>query len=168
MVRRSRHRCRRGAVTVESAIVYSVAMLLIFGLLVGGMGMFRYQSVAHLAREGARFASTHGGKYQQDGYPQKTGVPAISNSDDLRTYLLAQANALDSSKLTVTVSWTGAGNVTPSNMPTYVDTNPNLVPPGQKVVTNNVIVTVSYQWFPEVYLVGPINLSSTSQMAMSY
>ena len=49
-----------------------------------------------------------------------------------------------------------------------MDTNPNLVPPGQVVIQNYVTVTVSYQWMPELYLVGPLNLTSSSQMVMSY
>jgi hypothetical protein len=30
-----------------------------------------------------------------------------------------------------------------------------------------VTVTVSYQWFPEIYLVGPFNLTSTSSMPIT-
>jgi hypothetical protein len=33
---------------------------------------------------------------------------------------------------------------------------------------NTVTVTVSYQWFPEVYLFGPLVLTSTSTEKMSY
>src|SRR5436190_1509742 len=54
------------------------------------------------------------------------------------------------------------------NMPTYLDTDPTLVPPGQKSVQNYVTITVTYQWLPELILVGPINLTSTSTVAMSY
>jgi Flp pilus assembly protein TadG len=153
---------------VECAVVFPALFVLLFGLIVGAMGVFRYQEVAHLAREGARYASTHGGRYHQDGIDTQTGVSAISTSSDMATYLAAKTILLDSSKLTVTATWTGAGSVTPSNYPTYMDTDPTLVPPGQKVIQNYVIVTVSYQWFPEAYLVGPITLQSTSEMPMSY
>jgi len=63
MLHRSRLRRRLGATILECAIVYPITFFLIFGLLVGGMGIFRYQEVAHLARECARFAATHGGLY---------------------------------------------------------------------------------------------------------
>jgi hypothetical protein len=33
---------------------------------------------------------------------------------------------------------------------------------------STVTVTVSYQWFPEVFVAGPINLTSTSADTMSY
>ena len=41
-------------------------------------------------------------------------------------------------------------------------------PPGEAVVRNYVTVTVTYQWVPEMYLVGPLTLQSTSQMPMTY
>ena len=81
----SRRQPRSGATLVESAIIYSAAFTLLFGLVIGGLGIFRYQEVAHLAREGARYASTHGGKYTEDGQPTKTGVSAITSSSDLKT-----------------------------------------------------------------------------------
>jgi hypothetical protein len=46
--------------------------------------------------------------------------------------------------------------------------NPNLVPPGQSIIQNYVTVTVTYNWMPELYLVGPLTLTSTSKMPMSY
>ena len=35
-------------------------------------------------------------------------------------------------------------------------------------VTNYVSVTVTYTWLPELFLVGPITLSSTSTLPMAY
>lgn len=163
-----RDACRAGVTLVETAIVLPLLFFLVLGMIIGGMGIFRYQEVAHLAREGARYAATHGGVYSQEGMPAKTGVSAISSSSDLATYLADKTVLLDSSNLTVNVTWTGAGAVTPSNYPSYMDTDPTLVPPGQKVVQNYVIVTVSYSWVPELYLAGPITLTSTAEMPMSY
>lgn len=159
---------RNGVAAVEFAVTSGVALFLILGLIVGGLGVYRYQEVAHLAREGARYASTHGGQYKLDGIDTKTRVSAISSSEDLRTYLLSKTNLLKAQDLQISVTWSAAGQFTPSNMPSYVDTDPSLVPPGQKVIYNNVTVTVTYQWYPEVYLFGPFNLTSTSTMRMSY
>jgi Flp pilus assembly protein TadG len=159
---------RSGASTVEFAVVSGLIFFLIFALIVGASGIFRYQEVAHLAREGARYASTHGGQYILDGIPAQTGVSAISSNSDLANYLLPKAVLLSSSQLTISVSWSAPPTLSPINMPTYVDTNPNLVPPGQKTIQNYVTVTVTYQWMPELYLFGPITLTSTSVMAMSY
>jgi Flp pilus assembly protein TadG len=163
------HRVARdGATTVEFAVVSGIFFFLIFALLVGASGIFRYQEVAHLAREAARYSSTHGGQYQLDGIPARTGVPAINSSSDLTPYVLSKAVLLDPSKVTVSVNWSEPAGYTPQNMPSYVDTNPNLVPPGQKTIQNYVTVTVTYQWMPEVFLFGPITLTSTSVMPMSY
>ncbi len=163
-----RHSRRCGAAILEFAVVGSVALFLVFALIVGGMGVFRYDEVAHLAREGARYASTHGGKYSSDGMPKATGVPAVSTNSDLQTYLLTKAVGLDTSKLTVTVSWSAPSGMQPANIPSYMDTDPTLVPPGQKVVQNYVTVTVSYTWLPEMYIAGPFTLTSTSTMPMAY
>jgi len=159
---------RRGAAAMEFAVIGSVTFFLIFALIVGALGVFRYQEVAHLAREGARYASTHGGKYQMDGIPAQTGVAAVSSSADLRSYLLPKAVAMDTSRLTVNVSWSAPSSYSPQSIPTYTNTNPNLVPPAQQTIRNYVTVTVTYQWVPELYLAGPFTLSSTSTIAMSY
>src|SRR5260370_10159175 len=168
MILQHSHSSRRGATIVEMAVVGGVVFFLIFGFVVGAAGIFRYQEVAHLAREGARYAATHGGQYAMEGIPAKTGVPAIYSSSAMRTYLLPKASLLDPSQLTITVSWSPPAGATPVTMPSYVATNPNLIPPGQKAIQNYVTVTVSYTWMPELYLVGPITLTSTSTMAMAY
>jgi Flp pilus assembly protein TadG len=159
---------RRGATAVEFAVVGAVTFFLLIALIVGGMGIFRYQEVAHLAREGSRYASTHGGQYTIEGIPTKTGVPAITTSADLRTYLLTKTVGLDPNNLTVTISWDAPAQYLPRNMPSFDDTDTSLVPPGQITIYNNVTVTVSYTWMPEMYLAGPITLTSTSTVAMSY
>jgi Flp pilus assembly protein TadG len=159
---------RRGVTALEFAIVGPITFFLIFALVVGGMGIFRYQEVAHLAREASRYASTHGGQYHLDGIDTLTGVPQIASSADVQNYLASKLVALDPNRLTVAVSWSAPPQYVPTNMPSYDDTDPTLVPPGQITIYNYVTVTVSYQWIPEMYLVGPITLSSTSTVAMSY
>lgn len=59
-VRGTSSRPSRGTNAVEAAIALPVAFLLILGTCVIGLGVFRYQQVASLAREGARYASVHG------------------------------------------------------------------------------------------------------------
>jgi hypothetical protein len=54
---------RRGMSLVESAVVYPVTILLLMSLIVVGLGVFRYQQLRSLAREGARFASVRGPAY---------------------------------------------------------------------------------------------------------
>jgi Flp pilus assembly protein TadG len=159
---------RRGATILEFAVVAPVTFLLILGLIVGGLGVFRYQEVSHLAREATRYASTHAGQYQLDGMPAKTGVSAVSSNADIQAYVATKSVALDSNYVTVNLSYSAPATIVPNNIPTYLNTDPSLVPPGQSVFQNYVTVTVTYQWMPEIFMAGPIYLSSTSTIAVSY
>ena len=61
---------------VEASIIYPVTFLILLSLVVGAMGIFRYQEVSHLAREAARYASTHGAQYRKDnGLGSDASVP---------------------------------------------------------------------------------------------
>src|SRR5947207_2599832 len=64
--RRSRIRGRRGATALECAMVCPVAVLLLMGTLLLGLGVFRYEQLQLLAREGARYASVHGPLYASE------------------------------------------------------------------------------------------------------
>ena len=130
---------RRGTHLLECAVVFPVVFLLLFGLLVGALGVFRYQQVASLAREGARYASVHGSQYQQ-----VTGKPAATAADVYNNAIAPRAVILDPSQLTSSVTWN------PDNRQ-----------------GSTVTVQVTYQWVPEAYL-GGLTLSSTSTMPMSY
>lgn len=150
MIRRNGSARRRAATTVESAIVYPLTFLFLLGLLVGGMGVFRYQQVASLAREGARWASVRGGQYGKD-----TGQQAATAQDVHTNVVLANAVSLDPAALQTAVTWN------PDNWPSHATSD------NGNAVTHTVTVTVTYQWIPEAYL-GGITLSSTSVMPISY
>jgi len=64
---------RQGAHDVEFAVVAPATFILLLGIVVGGMGVFRYQEVAHLAREATRYASTHGGQYSAGRPTRRNG-----------------------------------------------------------------------------------------------
>jgi Flp pilus assembly protein TadG len=167
------HSRRRGVHALESAFVYGLLMVLIAGLIVLGMGVFRYQEMAHLAREAARFAAVHGGQYQQENAAAITaGTLPNVNDNYIIQIVKARAVALDPAKLSVQINfnmssgsydWDNTasnGQRWPSSQKTISGTNYN--------ETNTVSVTVSYQWFPEWFLGGPITLTSTSVMPMCY
>ena len=147
-----RHPRRAAATIVEFAVVGPLALLLLIGLIVGGLGVFRYQEVAFLAREGSRWASVHGSQYAKD-----TGKTAATPADVYQQAIAPKATSLNPSKLTYAVTW-NTGNAQ------YHTATVN----GQTVkVANTVTVTVTYQWLPEAFL-GGITLSSTSVSVMSY
>jgi Flp pilus assembly protein TadG len=147
-----RKKPRAAATIVEFALVASVTFLLLLGLLIGGLGVFRYQQVAHLARDGSRWASVHGTDYAAD-----TKNPAATASDVYNQVIAPSAAGLDPARLTYSVAWNS------SNSPNHVGT----VNGQSQNVANTVTVTVTYQWVPEAYL-GGITLSSTSVSVMSY
>ena len=142
---------RHGTTTVEFAIACPIAFFFIFATIVGGLGVFRYQQVASAAREGARYACVRGAQYAQE-----TGRPAATPDDVYTNAIVPAASALDPSQLTYSVTWDQ------SNVPLQVISNVE-TPRG-----NTVTVTVNYQWFPEMYLIGPYNLTSTSTAQMVY
>jgi hypothetical protein len=117
-------------------------MMLTFGTCSTAMGVYYYELVATLAREGARYASVHGWQYQQD----VNGGNPVTASDIYNNAILPMAVGLNPSDLTYSVTW----NTT--NSP----------------YNNSVSVTVTYQWTPDLYITGPLNLTSTSVMPMSY
>jgi hypothetical protein len=146
-----RTRVRRGATVVECAFVLPLAFFLLLALAIGSMGIFRYHEVATLAREGARYASTHGYQYRKDaGLP--TGTSSDWSQDIWTNGIQPQLVSLDQANVSYSCSWPDIVNQTgkPDNWP------------GSKVD-----VTVTYQWFPEMYLIGPITLTSTSSMPIT-
>ena len=149
-------RRRPAAALIENAFVLSVLFFLLVGITIGGISIMRYQEVAALAREGARWASVHGGQYQAE-----TGKAAATQAS-IDTYIRSLAVGLDPHQLQPTVvTWNT------SNMPTRY--NPNSNPPGQ-LIANTVSVTVNYTWSPGLILnwLGTITLTSTSVMPMEY
>lgn len=151
MTRQSPVRRRRAATVVECALLYPVLFLFLLGLAVGGAGIFRYQEVAALAREAARYGSTHGAAYRQDA-GESVGTSSDWSTDIYNNAISPNIVALDTSSLSYTCTWPAV-----INQPDKSDNWPG----------SQITVTVSYQWFPEVYLVGPITLTSTSSMPIT-
>jgi Flp pilus assembly protein TadG len=149
---RLRYQSRRAATIVEFAIVASATFLILLGLLIGGLGIFRYQQVARLARDASRWASVHGTQYAKD-----TKNTAAAPTDVYNQVIAPNATGLNPAKLTYSVTWNQ------SNSPYHTAT----VNGQQQNVANTLTVTVTYQWIPEAFL-GGVTLSSTSVSVMSY
>ncbi|MCA1685495.1 MAG: pilus assembly protein [Planctomycetia bacterium] len=145
---------RRGASLVEAAVVLPVMFTLMLCLVVVGMGVHRYQQVARLAREAARYASVRGGNYHRDN----PTLPAATPQQIYDQVISPNATNLDPSKLKYSVTWDDG---TAYKMPVYL----------QDATTNtwrrnNVTVTISYAWVPEAYF-GALTLSSKSVMPIT-
>lgn len=103
MTRKRNPRARRGAVAVETAIVYPVFLLFLLGTMVLGLGVFRYGQLSSLAWEGARWASVRGPDYQSSGpdvsQPKSQSAPTdqdvLLNLDEKMLFGLARAQSGD-------------------------------------------------------------------------
>jgi Flp pilus assembly protein TadG len=143
---------RTAMTTVECALVFPLTFLLLMGILVGGAGMFRYQEMAHLARQASRYAATHGTQWAKE-----TGNAPATPTDIYNATVVPGAVGLDLSKMTYSVTYN-----------TSNDVYHTVIVNGQDVgVYNTVRVTLTYQWIPEAFL-GGITLTSTSEMTMSF
>ena len=99
---------RRGVTTAECGVVYSLTLLLIMGTIIEGLGVFRYQQLSLLAREGARWASVRGATYQQE-----TNHGAPTNQNVLDNVITPMMVGLDPAQLTCTLAMTSnAASVT--------------------------------------------------------
>jgi hypothetical protein len=165
-------RKRTGAYAIEAAFVFPIVFFLLLMIVIGSLGIFRYQECAYLARMGTRFGSVRGDNYwyyqrnlrPPNSTPGLVATPASytdSSSGVTTTYL----------SYTPTSSTTGPGTYTswcddiygnriyPNLMlldPAYtscridwptVAFNPAMPDnaPGSQIR-----VTVTYQWIPEV------------------
>jgi Flp pilus assembly protein TadG len=162
MVYRSRSPRRRGAVAVEAAVVYPLLFLLLFGLIVGGLGVFRYQQVAFQAREAARWACVRGSSYRKE-----TGQSSPTAADIREQVVLPLAPGMDPAQVGVQVEWVDGVTGQASDWDQSSKAPTGLTPAGDPVA-NRVRVTVTYQWFPEFFLSGPIYLKSVSEIPMSF
>jgi Flp pilus assembly protein TadG len=151
-----RHR-RRGSALVESAMVYPVLFLLVLGIVILGISVFRYQQVAHIAREGSRWAAVHGARYSRE-----TGLPKTTPQSVYDKVIVPQAAGMGLDGITYAVTWTTNQEQTHSAVVIDPATG------NDKVVTvaNTVSVTVTYSW--NTGLFGTIPVSSTSVMVMSF
>lgn len=143
---------RGGAVLVEVAIVLPLMLVLMLAAIDTAAGVYRFQQVATLAREGARYASVHAGMYSQEL------VKPVATADEVKTNaVMPRAVNLEDSQVTVTLTW-----VNGSSYPWSVSDATG----GRKA--NNVRVTVSYPWKSLFLLGSTITLTSTSEMTICY
>ena len=115
-------------------MVLPTLFFLILATVVGGYGVFRYQQIAMLAREGVRYASVHGGQYQQE-----TGNTAATAQDVYNNAIVPYATSLDLTQLTY------YRHLERQQHALHASAAITRQPTG-----NTVTVTVNYKWFPEV------------------
>ena len=151
---RCRPGSRHGATTVEFAFVAPVALVLLLGIIIGGLAVFRFQEIATLAREAARYASVHGTEYARENR-----LPAATAQSIYDNVIAAKGVCLDLSALTYSVTW----NTDNRPIRWVQDANGNMVG-----TVNTVTVTISYNWLPEGFFSGGATMTSSSTQIMTY
>lgn len=150
---------RRGATLVEGALIYPILFLFLLTIIVLGIGVFRYQQVAHMVREGSRWASVHGTQYAKE----QITTPATPE-DVYVAAILPHAAGMQTSGLTYKVEWRLNSDGTPAKSPTWLFTDP--ITGRTKTVHNTVTVTVTYTW--DMWIFGTIPVRSRSVNTISY
>lgn len=100
VITRRRKSRRRGATIVETAIILPVTILMSIGLIIGIMGVFRYNQISSLASEAARWAAVRGRNYEQ-----MNRVRPITSDDVWRSVVKPRAEGLDLNALSCDATW---------------------------------------------------------------
>jgi Flp pilus assembly protein TadG len=131
-------RNERGAELIEFALVSILLFMLVFGVMEFGRAVFTYGTVAHLAREGARFAIVRGNESQVRETPADAAA--------VEAFVLSRAAGIDD--LTVTTTWPDGDNN-----------------PGSVV---QVSVSKDFNPIAPLVPLGAITMASTSRMVISF
>jgi Flp pilus assembly protein TadG len=139
----------RGSTTLESAVMISVLLVMLFGVIGFGNALYTYHFVSNTAREATRWASVR-------GHSCTGGCEA--SSGDVNTYVqsLSTGIGLDPTKVTTTTTWVAP----PGNLAICTS------PPNSPGCVVQVQVQYSFQFlFP--LLPSGFTMQSTSQMDIS-
>lgn len=91
---------RAGSALVEVAFIAPLTLLLVIGILIAGIGVLRYQQVATLACEGARWASVHGPQYEK-----MTNSAPITENDVFQNAIKPLASSSNPKDFVVDLEW---------------------------------------------------------------
>jgi len=150
-------RKQRGSTMVETALMLSVLLVMMFGIVGFGHALYTYHFVSNAAREATRWASVRGYTCPKDLPILSGGCPA--SASDVQTYVSnVSGMGLDPAKITATTTW-----VAPPNNLAICSTPGHQNYPGCVV---QVQVKYSYQFvFP--LLPSGFTIQSTSRMVIS-
>ena len=93
-------RLSRGQSAVELALIASVFLLVLFGIIQLSRAVYSYNLVSYAARDATRYAIVHG---------SDSITPATSAA--VKNFVLNESNGVDASQFTVATTWT------PNNSP---------------------------------------------------
>lgn len=142
----------RGATLPETAIVLTLLLAVMFGIVDFGRALYTYTFVATAAREGARWAIVRGAEC--------TGLdhcPAQQGSADVQPYVQSLSEgATDPSKMSATLQFTGCSGGAAGG------------PVNARGCVAQVTVTYPFQFLLPFVNGGQILMTSSSQMVISH
>ena len=146
----------RGSSIPETAIVLIATLTILFGIIDFGRCLYTYETIANMARAGARWAIVRGANCGLSGESGESACPAAAT--DIQTYVKGLAiGVIDPTQVTVNTTGTfvwpgGTGCTAPCKKPGYL-----------------AVVQVSYPFNFILPLLPSltINMSSTSQMVIA-
>ncbi len=193
MMLRNKTRKRSGAYAVEAAFVFPITFFLVLAIIIGSLGVFKYQECSYLARMGTRFGSIRGDNYW---YYYRNLRPPASTPGTAATPAFYTDSSTGTTYLVYQPTNTGIGPGSYANWCDDIYGNrifPNLMLLNQNFVSCNMAwptvafnpampdnapgsqirVTISYNWIPgfSVWLpgLGTVNyqgVTLTSQSSM--
>jgi hypothetical protein len=140
MMLRTKNRKRSGAYAVEAAFVFPIVFFLILAIILGSLGIFKYQECSYLARMATRYGSVHGDNYW---YYYRNLRPPASTPGTAGS----PASYTDSSTGTTYLVYTPTNtNITPGSYTNWADDiYGNRVYPNLMLLDPNYI-TCSFAW----------------------
>lgn len=139
-----RHRKPRGQTLVETALVLPFLLMVIFGIVILGMGVFYQQELANAAREAARYAAIHSATSQcptvpRPPYDEPAGRPLSYRKCDrpdagwpfMTAHARAAVAGLNMSAVNVAACWSGYRDA--------VTNAPDLPPPGWQNIAGTAV-----------------------------
>lgn len=150
----------QGSSLFEYALILTVLMSMMLGIMDFGRALYSYHFASHAAREATRYAAVRGSTCTLDGSCTNDGnCTTVATSTCLPTYVKNNAPpGIDTTKITTAATWP-----VQTSSPTVCKTTSNA--PG---CTVEVQVSYSFSFLVPLVHTGAVTLSSTSEMVIAH
>lgn len=119
-----RKSCRRGATTLESALVLGCWTMVFAGIFDAGIATMRHNTVAHIARQATRMAIVRGSQAGPElaVWGPTTRTVNLADSSDISQALAPYVQGLHPSAFTLKLEWPDGNNDADSRVKATVST----------------------------------------------
>ncbi len=152
---------QRGSALLEYAVIVTVFLMLIFGIIDFGRALYTYHYLSNAARDATRWSAVNGTTCNSDGSCNGTGGMnnGTASTTDIKNYVKNNVpSAIDPAKLTTNVNFLN------SNGPTACGSG-GLAAPG---CTVQVQISYAFNFVTPLVFNKTMTLSSTSEMVIAH